>query len=210
MASIKRIAHWTPRYVYDRIGLAIWERMHPGLPWLTPEAIRLLGGLLRPADIGLEWGSGRSTRWIAGRIGHLTSVESDPVWYEKVKADLGKASNVRYVFRDCPAGASDVQATAYASVADLFASNSLDFVLIDGQVRDICARVVLDKIRPGGVLVIDNCNWYLPSRSRSPSSLRTVEVGSRWSEVHSVLVRWRNIWTSNGVTDTAIWIRPAP
>jgi hypothetical protein len=60
-------SHRTPRYVYHRTRQLFYERAHPADPWLTPAAIGLLSTLLRPADTGVEFGSGRSTLWFAAR-----------------------------------------------------------------------------------------------------------------------------------------------
>lgn len=206
---LERFAHWTPRYIFDRVNLGLWERQHPDLPWLTAESIRLLSGMLRPTDRALEWGSGRSTRWFADRVGELTSVESDAAWFGRVKDSLAGRPNVHYFFKECPAGAPEPLEEEYAGVIDSFANESLDFVLVDGQVRDRCALKALPKIKPGGLLVIDNINWFLPSPSRSPSSAKDFDGATRWREIAAVLDAWRCIWTSSGVTDTAIWIKPA-
>ena len=60
-------SHWTPRYLVNRTRQMLYERSHHDDPWLTPAAIRLLTGLLCPADLGAEFGSGRSTLWFAAR-----------------------------------------------------------------------------------------------------------------------------------------------
>jgi predicted O-methyltransferase YrrM len=207
--TLERFGHWTPRYILDRVSLGVWERLNPELPWLTAESIRLLSGMLRPTDRALEWGSGRSTRWFADRVGELTSVESDPEWYGRVKDTLAGRSNVRYLYKECPGGAPEALAAEYANVADSFADESLDFVLVDGQVRDRCALKAIPKIRPGGMLVVDNINWFWPRPSHSPSTAKSWDSATKWREVADVLEAWRSIWTSSGVTDTAIWIKPA-
>ena len=58
---MRKIAHWTPRYVIARIGVMIDQRLRPDDPWLTREAIGLLDRLLKPTDIAIEFGAGRST-----------------------------------------------------------------------------------------------------------------------------------------------------
>jgi predicted O-methyltransferase YrrM len=171
MTPISKMRHRTPRYVYHRVRLALYERAHPDDPWLTPRAIRLLESLLRPVDRGLEFGSGRSTVWFAGRVAELTSVEHDQRWYESVSATLRQRGlgNVDYILtpQDRPTELGD--RSAYARVALAFADESLDFALVDGAYRDHTAKFVLPKIKPGGLLIIDNVNWYLPSRSRAPN-----------------------------------------
>lgn len=209
---MRDLRHWTPRYVFDRTRELIYQRTHPTAPWLTPEATRLLATMLRPVDHGLEFGSGRSTAWLATMVAHLTSVEHDPSWHATVLADLKEhqRDNVDYLFapRDLPPqrGAE----TEYVAVADRFAPDSLDFVLVDGIYRDFCALAALTRLRSGGLLIVDNVNWFLPSTSRSPAS-RPPAAGADgpiWTQTLDALRTWRMIWTSNGVWDTAIFVKP--
>jgi len=104
-------------------------------------------------------------------------------------------------------GALDAQ---YVQVIDSFADDTLDFCLVDGVYRELCALRVIEKIRPGGVLVIDNVNRYLPSHSYSPASRSpaTGPQGPVWKEVENLLSSWRRIWTSCGVWDTALYFKP--
>ena len=100
--------------------------------------------------------------------------------------------------------------SAYVQVLKRFSKNSLDFVLVDGMHRSAWANAVLDYIRPGGILIIDDANWYLPSNSVSPHS-RTLAQGPaspQWAEFLTTVRHWRCIWTSNGVSDTAIYVKP--
>ena len=68
----------------------------PERPWLTRESIGILDRLLRPEDIGIEFGSGRSTAWFAQRVKRLRSVEHNPVWHARVARQLasGEIGNV--------------------------------------------------------------------------------------------------------------------
>jgi predicted O-methyltransferase YrrM len=209
---IRSIRHRTPRYVCARTRLMLYERGHPSAPWLTPEAVRLLRRMLLRSDRGLEFGSGRSTIWLAQRVGHLTSVEHDERWYAEVSGRLRERalSNVDYILapRDEPAERGGD--SKYAQVALAFGDSSLDFALIDGAYREHAARYTLPRIKPGGILIIDNVNWYLPSNSRAPNS-RTPALGPDgqvWTEIARELAGWRRIWTTSGVTDTAIFVRP--
>ena len=205
--------HRTPRYVYRRARQLLYERAHPDAPWLTPAAIGLLGTLLRPTDRGAEFGSGRSTVWFATRVAALTSVEHDSRWHETVTSrlkDLG-LGNVEYILVPGDQPVERGGDSAYARTALAFPDASLDFALVDGHYRDYSARFILPKIKPGGMLIIDNVNWYLPCRSKAPNS-RTPELGPAtdvWAGVWAELAGWRTIWTSSGVWDTAIFIRRA-
>jgi predicted O-methyltransferase YrrM len=204
-------SHRSPRYVYNRLQQMRYERAHPGAPWLTPAAIRLLGGLLRPADRGAEFGSGRSTAWFASRVAALTSVEHDTGWHAAVSAQLKDRGldTVDYILAPKDQPLERGGDSAYAKTAHGFANDSLDFALVDGHYRDYSAKFIMPKLRPGGMLIIDNVNWYLPCESKSPNS-RTAATGPAtavWSEVWQQLRDWRTIWTSSGVWDTAIFIK---
>jgi predicted O-methyltransferase YrrM len=176
--------------------------------------ISILSSLLRTTDKGLEWGSGRSTLWLARRVAHLTSVEHNPVWYERIKKKIKdrRMNNVTYLFREDP--------ESYIDVIESFPKSSLDFVLVDGGPRNICANRALEKIRLGGLLILDDAHKHLPCDSHTPKA-RTNEMGPscapgweqieglKWSDFLMQIKNWRCIWTSDGVTDTAIWVRPA-
>src|SRR5215204_3719517 len=94
----RRFSHWNPQYIRDRLRWHLYFRRHPDVPWLSEEANDMLETLLKPTDIGIEWGSGRSTCWLARHVKHLTSVEEDKAWSENVRnqiRDLG-LTNVDY------------------------------------------------------------------------------------------------------------------
>lgn len=209
---MRYMRHRTPRYVCNRTRQMLYEHAHPGDPWLTPEATRLLTSMLRPSDEGAEFGSGRSTIWFAERVAKLTSVEHDEEWYATVSEKLKKLelANVDYIFapRDQPVelgGTSEYVRTALG-----FADESIDFTLIDGIYREYVTQFMMRKIKPGGLVIIDNVNWFLPSGSRAPCS-RTPTLGPDgpvWEELWQQLSDWRSIWTSSGVWDTAIFVKP--
>jgi predicted O-methyltransferase YrrM len=204
-------SHRTPRYVFHRTRQLLYECAHPDAPWLTPAAIGLLSTLLRPGDQGAEFGSGRSTLWFATRTAALTSVEHDSRWHETVTAKLAERGlgNVDYILAPEDQPVERGGDSAYARTALSFDDASLDFALVDGHYRDYSAKFVMPKIKPGGLLIIDNVNWYLPCQSKAPNS-RTPGLGPAtdvWADVWRQLAGWRTIWTSSGVWDTAIFIR---
>lgn len=205
--------HLTPRYIFNRTLEKLYRRSNPDLPWLTPAANQILSTYLKKTDVGLEFGSGRSTLWLARRTQHLTSVEHQRQWYQAVTAQIKAAelTNVGYHLCEREAlGGEDRLDSVYAQVAAKFKDESLDFVLVDGIYRSACAHLSLAKLRPGGVLILDNANWYLPCRSHSPNS-RTFEQGpasALWQEFLAEVADWRHIWTSNGVSDTAFFFKP--
>lgn len=201
---MRSFRHWTSRYVLDRIIQVVYERLHPDWPWLNKPAVEMLVGWLQPEYRGLEWGSGRSTLWLARKVSFLVSIEHDRSWYTRISRQLKEQgfSNVDYRFCE--------KESDYVSVADQLPQESLDFVLVDGIARGQCALAAVPKLKTGGLLILDNSNWFLPSASRSPNSRRLSQGSASevWNVFLSELKRWRCTWTTDGVTDTACWEKP--
>ena len=170
--------HWTLDYLWSRSKDKLHQRLHPDEPWLTPAVVHILDKHLTKDMSGLEFGSGRSTVWFARRLGKFTSVEHSPRWFEKVDNLLKKAGahNVDILFRD------NSQDNDYACATDQIENGSLDFVLVDGIDRGKCAVTSLKKLKPGGILVIDDVHRYLPSESRAPLA-RTLKLMDPWIRI---------------------------
>jgi hypothetical protein len=211
---MSRYSHLTPRYVFDRVKQIAFERRNPHAPWLTAGMIDILDQWVRPGDQGLEWGSGRSTAWLAARIGQLVTVEDDADWADKVQAMLAERGFAdRVELNRIPIDPLDRSgSSAYVAVASRHAVASLDFCLVDGDLRDHCALAALPLIKPGGLLIIDNVERYLPrkAKTRSPNARGMAEncASPTWRLVAEQIAGWRSIWTTNGVSDTALWVRP--
>lgn len=206
-------SHWSATYLWNRSKEKLYRRRNPDLPWFSPQAIEFLTDYLLPSDTGLEFGSGRSTLWFAQKISHLTSVEHNADWAEKVKARLSANSlhNVELVFAPKLKDTNpDIDHSEYVSVTTRFAVESVDFVVIDGIYRAECTLHSLPLLKHNAMLIIDNVNKALPSDSLSPNS-RSVKAGpdgEKWAEVWQQIKSWRRFWTSNGVSDTAFFFKP--
>ncbi len=202
--------HWTPRYVVDRLALLTFERQNPDAPWLTRDAVHILDGWLRRDDEGLEWGSGRSTTWFGARVRRLVSVEHDAAWHRDVRRRLDEKGLTNVDYRLLGTEAVDGQPPAYVAIAARVEKPSFDFVLVDGVLRDACALAAIDVLKPGGLLILDNANWFLPHDTRSPASLGAHGTPTpAWAQVARRLGAFRCLWTTNGVTDTALFVKPA-
>jgi SAM-dependent methyltransferase len=168
------------------LGYFLYRRKFPGDPWLARPANSILGSFIRKNDVGLEFGSGRSTVWFAQRVSALTSIEHDPDWHDRVSKELAMRSlrNVECLLVEKDVEDGKGQDSAYVRTTDKFSKNSFDFILVDGAYRDNCALVSLELLRPGGILIIDDAHWFLPSNSNSPNS-RTCAQGPaspEWEE----------------------------
>jgi hypothetical protein len=202
--------HWTPQYVLDRVRLALHERHHPEEPWLTPQATQFLACWLRLSDSVGEFGSGRSTRWFLDRASSVASVEHDRVWFDRVQSGLTTDQLGRLrLFLANPEPLSDPSTSEYVHAFDSIPAGSLDLVLVDGVHRAECAVVATRLVRPGGIVVLDNSNWYLPSSSTAPNSVpSTSQAPSEWSTFCDLTTHWRVHRTSSGVTDTSVFFKP--
>lgn len=208
----RNVGHLTFPYIAARLREISYQRRNKDLPWLTQAANQFLGNYLLASDVGLEFGSGRSTLWFAKHVKRVVSVEHDYNWYKLVKDRLHQEgiNNVDYRFLNADTHNDEQMAVATRAITNQLEMDSFDFVLVDGVCRDVCAREAIRLLRPGGILVIDNVNRHLPSNSASPES-RSYELGPDgmvWGEVLSHLASWRHYWTSSGVTDTAIYFKP--
>lgn len=78
----------------------------------------------------------------------------------------------------------------YCKKVNEYPDNYFDFVLIDGRSRIRCGLNAMPKLKEGGIFVLDNSERerYLP--------------------LHNALDSWPKVNTTNGFTNTTIWIKP--
>jgi hypothetical protein len=136
-------------------------------PWWNRHAIRYLEGELRPGQRVFEWGSGGSTAWFASKGAQVTSVEHNQEWVGKVKS-RGLHADIRAIPGAVTGKIAEPYLTHnltderrrffddYIATIDEFPEDSLDVVLVDGMCRAECFRRARPKVRPGGLLIIDD------------------------------------------------------
>jgi hypothetical protein len=183
---------WKVLRTGQRKHLLRWLRSRDGnylletpSPWITFDAIDRLSAYLAPGMKVFEYGSGGSTLfWLQWPL-ELWSVEHDPAWFDVVKSRIPAGSKVDYrlvpaePFADENVGKdpSDPHAfvsldepsrgrtyRGYAGQIDPFPDASFDVVLVDGRARPSCMWQAAPKVKPGGLLVLDNADrdYYLP------------------------------------------------
>ena len=189
----------------------LFNLFHPQSPWTTPASIVFFDKVLTKNMTGLEYGSGRSTIFFARRLGQLVSIEHHPQWYEKVKKLLQqqKLSNVTYLLipeqgnnpgpdnqklearlNKMDGSEERPEFAEYYNKVNEFADGHFDFVLIDGRARVKCGLNAMNKLKSGGIFVLDN--------SERP----------RYQPLHRALESWPKTETTTGLTNTTIWIKP--
>ena len=132
-------------------------------------------------------------------VERLVSVEHDPDWYERIRIRIASAklTNIDYrlVALDHPEPEPERARYAplpqYVAVTDDSRDESFDFVLVDGHYRTHCIRRCMGKLRPKGLLMIDDVNLW-PAREDIP-------VPADWPVVDL---------GSNGIKQTCIWRKP--
>jgi predicted O-methyltransferase YrrM len=143
-----------PRYFAARLGVMAYQLVRPDAPWLTAQSIRMLEGYLTDTMIGLEWGSGQSTKWFARRLRKLVSIEHDAAWHARISEDLTRAGIDNVDYRHLTGGADNPYVSAIAAFPDEY----FDVILVDGQYRNQCLEAAVPKIKPGGLIVLDNAD----------------------------------------------------
>ena len=179
-------------------------------PWLNHGAVKWLRSNLTPEMIGYEWGSGRSTVFFARFMEHLVSLEHKKKWFKRVRglmAECGVANVDYYLIPSAeepsPAPAVRPQIwddlkyqprkpefAAYFDHILQYPDESFDLVLVDGRARVECALNALNKIRPGGFLILDNSEW------------------EKYRPIFRVVTGWGRLVFENGVWQTTIFKKP--
>jgi len=222
----RRFDHWTPQYLRYRIQAAVRARLHPHEPSLTPRSVQQIELLLAPDSVGAEWGSGNTTRWFARRTKHLTSIETAREYYEKVAASLRAEGLTNVDYRLIPhdfEGEDDEQEmhrNPVVRAAYDLGDDTLDYALVDTAPRGCLCAGLVPKLKRGGLLILDNANWYLPPppdvHPPAPGTVSAVigTPGSRvlshecWPAFARRVSNWKALWSSNGIQMTLLLIKP--
>jgi hypothetical protein len=193
-----------------KLNYRLFKWRNPRTPWTAQAAVTIFKKLLTQKMKGLEYGSGNSTLFFADRLGHLTSIEHDRVWYDKVKADLAQLGRRNVDYRLIPAALAKLpdysfyeehkllenefsirpEYTEYFSFARTFPNDHFDMIMIDGRARIECALNAIPKLKSGGIFVLDNSDR------------------KRYVTIFKVLQGWQKVTTTTGLFDTTFWFKP--
>jgi len=156
-----------PIYSLQKLGDCWYEGRHPDFPLLVPGAIDYLSQNISPDAVGFEWGSGRSTVWFASRCRQLISIEHSHDWFvlisEKLSNNAMDNVDYRYVELDheesLPTLPTYPKLPRYVAQISEFQDGCFDFCLVDGHYRQACIQAALSKVKPGGLLIVDDSQW---------------------------------------------------
>lgn len=125
------------------------DRVGAPLPWYTYPAIEYLSQFDLSQHAIFEFGGGNSSRFWATRAASVVTVESDPLWFERL--DKARLPTQRLLLRQ----ARESYIAALAEQPERF-----DIIVIDGGWRQACARAAVDKLSEHGMIVLDNSDKY--------------------------------------------------
>ncbi|NJN18014.1 MAG: hypothetical protein HC822_17950 [Oscillochloris sp.] len=169
-------------------------------PWLVFSATEYLETFPLAGKQVFEYGSGASTQYWLRRRARVISIEHDAAWYQQVRRRIPAAAGLDYRFvapepdsadappRDPAEPADCVSAhypqdrlrySAYVAQIDALPDRSLDLVLVDGRARAACLVRAAPKVRPGGLLILDN----------SDRGYYTARVGAALSRYEALIFR---------------------
>jgi hypothetical protein len=117
-------------------------------PWWNFRAVSFVEECLPPGARVFEYGGGASTLWLLDKGCDVRTVEHDEGWFRALTARTG-AGVVELAEPD--AGFS-----AYVNAINDVPDGSLDLVIVDGRERVRCGLAAMPKIKPGGMLLLDD------------------------------------------------------
>ncbi len=189
-----------------KIRYAVFRKLNPPCPWLSPTSVRFLRKYLTKEMVGCEFGSGISTLFIAPKVKHLISIEHNQDWYFSISNKLKTLgiSNVDYRFIERESKNQDkindelfaqfnfqsrTDYNDYSRSIDNLKDESLDFIIIDGRARPECLFYSLCKLKQNAVIILDNSER------------------NRYKIIFEILKHYPCYTTTNGLTDTTFWFK---
>lgn len=139
-------------------------------PWMTFEAIDFLDSWIRSDHEIFEWGSGGSTLFFRERAKKVVSLEHDAQFFENTDDAIPNHSNLHERILLPPSESSDDGYAGpyessvvpnrsfekYVRFIERYPDESFDLISVDGRARVSCFRAAIKKLKPRGILVLDN------------------------------------------------------
>ena len=169
-----------------RIRAYFFYLTHPHYTLFTPDTTRYLDTHLKPGMKVFEWGAGRSTVFFAKHSVELITIEDNAKWHQKVSQKLSMQGFERFEMKLI------TNEQEYIHAIDIYPDNYFDVVAVDGRERSECLRVALSKVKPQGLLILDDSQRerYLPV-------------------IEELTVRaWKVTHYSYGFNRTSVWTKP--
>jgi hypothetical protein len=123
------------------------------VPWVTYPFIQFISEK-KLADLEIfEFGSGNSTLFYANKAAHVSSVEHNKFWYDKIKSTMPLNVELSY----CELGDGDEYSNYAMRTGKLY-----DMIIVDGSERVKCCLNNIGALKSTGIVVLDDTelkNW---------------------------------------------------
>jgi hypothetical protein len=120
------------------------------LPWYTYPTIEYLDRLDFSNATLFEYGVGHSTiYWLSRGVGKVVGVENDKKWFNFIKNKILNKAKIVYR-RNLEKYANEINNHKH----------KFDIIVIDGKKRDSCAKKAVNKLVKGGIIILDNSDWF--------------------------------------------------
>ncbi len=138
------------------------------IPWYTYPAIEYLSQFDYSHKKIFEFGCGNSSKFWAARALKVTSIEDNPDWFAKWQSEL-TAPNQTVLWRD--------EGIGYEN-AILENEENFDVIIIDGKRRAECCATALQRLAPGGLIILDDSDRVNTSKEyqNSIATLRAANL----------------------------------
>jgi hypothetical protein len=151
-----------PRYVAHNL-ITRKPPVELELPWFSYGAIDFLKEYLRLEMRVFEFGSGGSTLFFAQCSRSVTAVEDNAHWCEIVATKLAARGIKNVDLRHVPVTFTTEKAFTKSDYLQMVRQSVFDVIVVDGtewttNVRPICFQAAEERIRPGGIIVVDD-SW---------------------------------------------------
>ncbi len=149
-------------------------------PWITFPAIDFLKEYLNTNSRVFEYGGGGSTLFFINRAKEVVTIEHHPEWYQKLQDKIRRKNASNWTVKLIPPESkekdlqldpsnpghyytneepySDCIFKSYVTYVDRYPDNYFDLIMIDGRSRPSCILHSMPKIKPDGILIVDNSN----------------------------------------------------
>lgn len=150
------------------------------IPWLPYPVIDFIATRISSELAVFEYGCGNSTLWWARRVRQVISVEHDPLWYSRMKANL--PSNAELVLLELDYAGNYAHAISKTG-------HRFDIVVVDGRDRVNCIRNAVKSLTDCGVIILDNSN----RNDYTPGILFLEQAGFRHLDISGLIpvVAWK-------------------
>jgi len=149
--------------------------LNSGVAWINYKAQEFLIDYVKPGMKVFEYVIGGSTFFFLANNCALHTVEHNAEYYEKMLARLkGNKGNFLHDLKLPEVSEPQIEHdpsdpdlchssdypgytfTAYRDVILSYPDSTFDLVMIDGRARTSCLKAAIKKVKPGGIIVLDN------------------------------------------------------